>query len=162
VRNVFYSFHYKPDSHRAAKVRNIGTITGNTPASDNDWEEIKKGGDAAIKTWINGQLTGRTCAVVLVGAQTAGRKWINYEIKKAWDDGKGVLGIYVHNLTDLWGATTDMGANPFDKFTVGTQGLASIVKCYNPPYTTSSYVYNHIADNVAGWIEKAIEIRKQY
>ena len=49
TRRVFYSFYYKPDNWRAAKVRNIGSIEGNRPATDNDWETVKKGGDAAIK-----------------------------------------------------------------------------------------------------------------
>ena len=162
MRNVFYSFHYKPDSHRAAKVRNIGTITGNRPAADNDWEEVKKGGDAAIQRWIDGQLLGRSCAVVLVGADTAGRRWINYEIEKAWNDGKGVLGIYVHNLTDLAGDTTSMGANPFSGFMVDGKSMSSIVQCYNPPYVTSKYVYGHIEENIADWIEEAIRIRNNY
>jgi len=51
-RQVFYSFHYKPDSWRASQVRNIGTIEGSKPASDNDWETIIKSGDEAIKKWI--------------------------------------------------------------------------------------------------------------
>ena len=52
ARRVFYSFHYKNDNWRAATVRNIGVVEGNSPASDNDWETVKKGGDAAIKRWI--------------------------------------------------------------------------------------------------------------
>ena len=80
ARRVFYSFHYKPDVHRAAQVRNIGMVEGNRPASDNDWESIKRGGDVAIKRWIDNQLIGRTCTIVLVGLETANRKWINYEI----------------------------------------------------------------------------------
>jgi hypothetical protein len=50
-----YSFHFKPDSWRAAQVRNAGVTEGNQPVSDNDWEAIKKGGDAAIKAWIDAQ-----------------------------------------------------------------------------------------------------------
>ena len=49
---AFYSFHYVPDNWRAATGRNIGTIEGNKPAPDNDWETFKKGGDMAIKKWI--------------------------------------------------------------------------------------------------------------
>ena len=67
VRKVFYSFHYRPDSWRASQVRNIGGIEGNSPASDNDWETLTKGGDGAIKRWIASQMQGRTCTVVLVG-----------------------------------------------------------------------------------------------
>lgn len=162
MRNAFYSFHYKPDSHRAARVRSIGALTGNQPAGDNDWEKITKGGDAAIRTWIDNQMKGRSCAIVLVGAHTAGRKWIKYEIKKAWDDGKGVLGVHVHNLEALNGNTVSKGSNPFDDFTIGSTKLSSIVKCYEPPYISSKYVYGHIAENIEAWIETAITIRKKY
>ena len=48
-RRVFYSFHYVPDNWRAATVRNIGAIEGNSPATDNDWETVTSGGDPAIK-----------------------------------------------------------------------------------------------------------------
>ena len=58
ARKVFFSFHFKPDSWRAAKVRNIGLVEGNQPVSDNDWEKVKGGGDPAIKKWIAGQLSG--------------------------------------------------------------------------------------------------------
>src|SRR4051794_17379767 len=93
TRKAFYSFHYLPDHWRASQVRNVGAVEGNPAASDNDWETVKKGGDAAIQKWIDGQLSGRTCTVVLIGSETAKRKWIDYEIKKSWVDKKGVLGI---------------------------------------------------------------------
>ncbi|MCZ2903256.1 TIR domain-containing protein [Burkholderia thailandensis] len=85
ARKTFYSFHYKPDNWRVATVRNIGAIEGNKPAADNDWEAVTRGGDDAIKSWIATQMQGRTCIVVLVGSNTANRKWINYEIVKGWD-----------------------------------------------------------------------------
>ena len=44
ARRTFYSFHHKPDNWRASQVRNMGVIEGNRPVSDNDWEQIKKGG----------------------------------------------------------------------------------------------------------------------
>ena len=163
-RRVFYSFHYKQDAARASQVRNIGVVEGNKPASDNDWEKVKKGGDKAIKNWIDNQLKGRSCTIVLIGEKTAGRKWIKYEIEKSWNDGKGVLGIYIHNLKDLNGNKSDKGRNPFDDFTMKRDGkkLSSIVKAYNPPYTGSKSVYNYIADNLEDWIEEAIEIRNNY
>lgn len=80
ARQVFYSFHYKPDVMRVSQVRNIGSIEANRPAADNDWETVKSGKDVAIKRWISNQMKGRSCTVVLVGANTANRKWINYEI----------------------------------------------------------------------------------
>jgi hypothetical protein len=107
-------FQYKPDNWRASQVRNIGAIDGNRPVSDNDWETITKGGDKAIQKWIDGQIDGKSCAVVLIGTNTAGRKWINYEINKAWDEKKGVCGIYIHNLQDKDEKQSSKGSNPFD------------------------------------------------
>ena len=61
ARRAFYSFHYKPDATRASQVRNIGVVEGSRPATDNDWETVTGGGDAAIKKWIASQMSGRSC-----------------------------------------------------------------------------------------------------
>ena len=162
ARRAFYSFHYIPDNWRASQVRNMGVVDGNKPATDNDWEAIKKKGDAAIQKWIDDQLSGKSVAIVLIGSKTVGRKWIKYEIKKAWEDGKGLLGIYVHNLKDKDGNQSTKGSNPFSAYKVGDKNMADIVKAYDPPYMTSKNVYDHIKNNLADWIEKAIEIRGKY
>jgi len=165
-RRVFYSFHYEKDNWRAAQVRNMGVVEGNTPVSDNDWEEVKKGGDKAIQNWIDEQLKGRTCTIVLIGEKTAGRKWINYEIEKSWNSEKGVVGIYIHNLKDKDGNQSKKGRNPFDDFTITVNGvkkkMSTIVKAYDPPYTTSTYVYDYIKNNLESWVEEAIKIRNEY
>jgi hypothetical protein len=164
ARKAFYSFHYIPDVWRVSQVRNIGKIEDNKPASDNDWETVKKGGDEAIKKWINGQLDGRSCSIVLIGSETKGRKWINYEIEKTWNDGKGLLGIYIHKLKNSDGYQSSKGGNPFDGFTVGNEktALNTIAKSYDPPYSTSKDVYDYISSNMESWIETAISIRQKY
>jgi len=164
ARRVFYSFHYKPDCTRAARVRNMGVVEGNKPATDNDWEEITSGGDEAIREWIDDQLDGKSCNVVLIGEKTAGRKWIKYEIKSAWNNKKGLVGVYIHRLKDLDGNQASKGRNPFEDFTVGDnkKAMSSVVKAYNPPYTDSKDVYNHINEHLADWIEEAIEIRNKF
>lgn len=162
ARRCFYSFHYIPDSWRVAMVRNIGAIEGNKPASDNDWETVKKGGDTAIKNWISGQMYGRSCTVVLVGSQTADRKWVNHEIIKSWDDGMGVVGIHVHGLKNKDGNTTAKGNNPFDYIGYGDTGkkLSSIVKCYNPQGSNSRERYDWITKHLSNAVEEAVKIRK--
>ncbi|WP_241618659.1 TIR domain-containing protein [Rosenbergiella epipactidis] len=161
-RNCFYSFHYIPDNWRAATVRSIGAIEGNSPTSDNNWETVKKGGEAAIKKWIADEMYGKSCIVVLVGSDTANRKWINHEIIKGWDDGKGVVGIYIHGLKDSGGNTSTKGDNPFDYIGYGNTGkkLSTIVKCYNPTGSTSQEKYNWIKEYLANAVEEAITIRK--
>jgi hypothetical protein len=161
TRNCFYCFHYKTDNARASQVRNIGVIEGNKPVSDNDWESVTKGGDDAIKRWIASQMKGKACAVVLVGTGTANRKWINYEIIKAWDDGLGVVGIYIHGLKNFDGATSNKGDNPFDSIGYAKTGkkLSSIAKCYNPAGTASKERYDWISTHLANAVEEAIKIR---
>ena len=162
ARRVFYSFHYKPDNWRAAQVRNIGSIEGNRPATDNDWETVKKGGDAAIKRWIADQMKFRSCTVVLVGSVTANRKWINHEIVKSWNDGMGVVGMHIHGLEDSDGDTSTKGRNPFDYIDYGGRGkkLSSIVKCYDPAGKNSRDRYAWISKHLANAVEEAISIRK--
>lgn len=162
ARRVFFSFHYKPDCWRAAQVRNMGVIEGNTPVSDNDWEAVKRGGDKAIEAWIDSQLHGRSCTVVLVGEKTAGRKWIKHEIKESWNAGKGVVGVYIHNLKDSDGYQSQKGRNPFEDISIEGTKLSTVVKLYDPPYKSSSYVYDYIKENIADWVEKAIQIRNSY
>jgi len=54
------------------------------------------------------------------------------------------------------------GSNPFDEFTVSDEKLSKIVKAYDPPYSTSTYVYDHIKENLEDWVEEAIKIRNKY
>ncbi len=166
-RRVFYSFHYEQDSWRAATVRNIGAVEGNRPATDNRWEAVKKGGDAAIRNWIDGQMKQRSCALVLVGEHTAGRRWIDYEIGKAWSNGMGVAGIRIHRLLDRDGHESARGRNPFERFTLrdraGRQhNLASVVHCHDPEGFDSKDRYAWIRDNLAYVVEEAISIRGRY
>lgn len=163
ARKCFYSFHYIPDCQRAAQIRQIGSIEGNRPASDNDWETVTKGGEAAIKRWIANQMTGRSCTVILVGSGTANRKWINHEIVESWKAGMGVVGIYIHGIKNLAGETSSKGNNPFDYITHGTtqKKLSTIVKCYNPGGSTSKEKYAWISQHLANAVEEAIRIRKE-
>lgn len=162
ARKVFFSFHYKPDNWRVATVRNIGVIEGNKPATDNGWESITSNGDSAIKRWIAEQMHGRSCTVLLVGSGTANRKWINHEIVKTWEDGKGILGINIHNIKNSNGLQSAKGTNPFKRFEVGGKSMDKIVKVYDPPYSLSKNVYDYIRDNIETWIDTAIDIRKRH
>lgn len=161
ARKCFFSFHYKPDAVRASQVRQIGTVEGNPPVKDNDWETIVGGGDSAIKKWIEKQMEGRNCLVLLVGQDTANRKWINHEIVQAWDKGLGVVGIRIHGLKNFEGEISKAGDNPFDFITHGPtkKKLSSIVKCYNPAGANSKDRYDWISTHLSNAVEEAIKIR---
>lgn len=157
-KKCFLSFHYKPDCWRVQQVKNMGQVEEQPLLTSNDWETIKKKGDDAIRSWIDKNMTGKDCLVVLVGAKTADRRWVKHEIKKAWEMGMGVLAIHIHNLKDSSQNQTLKGANPFDGLTVN--GVKVAGKVYDPPYSTSTYVYDHISANIEDWVKTAIAARK--
>ncbi len=160
-RQVFYSFDYKSDSWRVAQVRNIGVLEGNKTITDNDWEEVKKGSKNAIKRWIDKQMEYRSCTVVLVGTNTAGREWIDYEIIHSWEQGMGVVGIHIHGLEDKQEYRSGKGRNPFDSLSFQNgKKLSHLVKCYDPRGSNSKQVYAWISTHLSNVVEEAIKIRK--
>lgn len=153
-RQIFYSFHYDNDVFRVQQIRNIGSLEDNKPVSTNEWEQVKRGGDEAIQRWIDDNMRNKSCLIVLIGTETSNRKWVRYEIEKAWNDGRGVLGIFIHNLKCPKGGTCRQGTNPFEQFTLKDgRKLSNVVSCYNP---TSHDAYNYIKNNLEYWIEDAI------
>ncbi|WP_152270603.1 TIR domain-containing protein [Agriterribacter humi] len=156
-RQIFYSFHFDNDVFRVQQIRNMGVLEGNEPVSVNEWETVKRGGDASVKRWIDDTMKYKSCLAVLVGAETSYRKWVKYEIEKAWNDGKAVVGIYIHNIKCPRAGICRQGSNPFEQiFLKDGRRLSSLVKCYNPNSYTA---YNDIASNLENWIEDAIKYR---
>ena len=98
-------------------------------------EHQRQGADA-IRRWIDQQLNGTSVTVVLIGAETANREWVNYEIIESTKRGNGLLGVYIHGVTDLNGRTDTQGANPFAYlYWDGGKGASLAATC--PPTTGS-------------------------
>ena len=155
---VFFSFHFDNDVMRVQQVRNIGAIEGNTPISPNAWEIVRSGGKASIKRWIDENMKYKQCVIVLVGTDTADRPWVRYEIEKAWNYGKPILGIFIHNLKCPRTGTCRKGKNPFDTFNFDNgRKLSTAVNCYDP---SPNDAYNDIARNMESWVNAAIAQRR--
>lgn len=157
-RQVFFSFEYGKDNWRAAQVRNMGKVSNNSTFSENDWEEVKEKDDKKIKKWIDEQLEKRSCLVVLIGNSTANRKWINYEIKKAYELNKGILGINIHGLKNKDGKQSSKGSNPF-YYVKANNGdrLSKHITRFDSSYTRSTFIYSDIENNLEQLIDDAIE-----
>ncbi len=157
-RQVFFSFEFKKDAWRAGQVRNMGKVDKSSTFSDNDWETVKSKDDDTIEKWINDQMKMRSCLVVLIGETTYSRKWVKYEIERAYKLGKGIVGIYVHGLKDSDGNQCSKGNNPFD-YVKNDKGekLSEYICCYDPPYKMSQNVYDAIERNIETLIEEAID-----
>ena len=162
MRQVFYSFHYAQDNWRVQQVRQIKGVYGTPLLAANKWEELKRSGDKNVRTWIDNNLRYRSCTVVLIGEHTAERKWVKYEITRSWEMGKGVIGIYIHNLKDRYGKKSRKGRNPFVGLYINGVDMGAVIPVYNPFDYGDTSVYNQIRDNIVDWVEEGIEIRSQY
>jgi hypothetical protein len=157
VRTAFFSFNYGEDNWRAAQVRNSDVVKSDLEASGfidgADWEEVKQGGDEAIEAWIDEQMKGCSVTVLLIGSDSYGRKWIDYEIKEGYKSGMGIVGVKIHNIKDQDSVTTTSGKNPLDKWsdTETKENLSDIFQTYG-------WVKDDGRQNLKGWIEEAAQI----
>jgi hypothetical protein len=118
ARRVFFSFHYEEDAWKAGIIRNSAQVYETKGFHDNvDWESIKRQGDSAIKKWIDNQLLGCSVTIVLIGAGTAERQWVKYEIQESRRQGMGLIGIQMTGMSERRGQQNISqirdGANPF-------------------------------------------------
>lgn len=154
---VFYSFHYDRDAFRVQQILNMGQFDGQTILNAQDWESVKAKGDKAVKDWIEEQMKYKEAVVVLVGSETAQRTWVRYEITKAWNDKRPLVGIRIHGLKDPKTGTDSSGPNPFAeiKFENGSGSLADYITLHTP---TGDH-YQSIKDNLKSWISTAYKRR---
>jgi hypothetical protein len=140
ARRVFFSFDFSRDLWRVNVVRNTGAIDGISAGGfgSGSLQEDAKSGDA-IKRLIDEALQTTSVTVVLIGAETANRPYVSYEIEKAIERGNPIVGIRIHNIKDENGNIDPPGAVP-----------AALNKIGAP-------VYNYEYGKIGEWVEHAIE-----
>ena len=160
---VFYSFHYERDVHRVQLIRNMGSVEGQKLLNSQEWEVVRAKGDKAIQNWIDEQMKWKSAVVVLIGAQTASRPWVQYEIQRAWDLRKPLLGIRIHGLSSM-GSTDAEGADPFCSID-GFKGYNPGLRIFDPTRRDfwgkidSKATYDELSSNLHSWVEQG-RIRK--
>ncbi len=145
ARHTFFSFHYA-DIVKVQQVRQAwvtkGTQTAAGVIDSAAFESIERQGDAAIKRWIRSELEGTTVTVVLIGAQTSFREYVEYEIDQSWHRGNGLLGVTIHNMKGFDGRTSGKGLSPFGNY----QGIQ-----------TYDWVAHDGYNNLGTWVEEAYQ-----
>ena len=156
VKSAFFSFHYDRDAWRVQQIINMGKLEGQPLLSPQKWEEIKRRGEQAIKNWIAEQMKYKSAVVVLVGSQTAQRRWVKYEIAYAWDNRKPLVGVRINGLADRDGQTDTQGSNPFKMVNLKGGGtVGDYVTLHTPSGSTSQQVYASISNNLSSWVDNA-------
>ena len=105
MRKVFFSFDYD-DIFRVNVVRNCHAFASVAERQavgffdKAEREQLKRLDDASIKQWIRAQMSGSSVTVVLMGENTYTSRWVRFEIEESVREGKGLLGIRIHEIKD--------------------------------------------------------------
>lgn len=106
-KHVFISHHHADDDHvekmtkllvdKGADIRNSSIRA--KPANQ---ERLKKGmiPERTLKRLLRMKISWAKTVVVLVGANTHSRPWVNWEIDQANAQGKRIVGVFTHGSKD--------------------------------------------------------------
>ena len=129
ARHTFFSFHYQRDVQRASVVRNSWVTKSDRKEAgffeDGLWEAAARPEGGGVRRLINRGMSGTSVTCVCIGNETWARYWVRYELLRTFAEGKGLLGVRVHNIANFDGETDEPGHNPFDylAFTVESKGI---------------------------------------
>ena len=152
---VFFSFS-SSDSARMQRVLDLGVLEGQRFLSATEWDAVTRRGRTAIKSWIDDQMKYKAAAVVLIGADTAGREWVLYEIGKAWTERRPLVGVQISGLVPAGQPADPPGRNPFGQVQLQYgETLADRVPVHTQDGTTGEGVVASIRGNLGGWVAGA-------
>src|ERR1019366_2170566 len=120
ARRTFFPFHYKPDVSKAWIVRN-SWVTKVAQGQRDDagffdssvFEAEQRESDDALKGFLRRGLENTTVTCILVGQQTALRRWVRYEIFRSFIRGNGLLAVRINSIASLNSPATLAGSDPF-------------------------------------------------
>ena len=156
ARKVFFSFHYQRDIFRVNVVRNSWLTRGGQAQTFFDrslWEQVQRRGDQAIRNMILKGLHGTSVTVVLVGAETYGRKWLTFEIEESYRRGNGIIAVHINGIKAPPLLLADQkGKNPLSYWqppaSKGGQNFSEVFASYD-------WVGDNGFANLPRWIEEA-------
>ena len=118
ARFAFFSFCYEDvKNFKVNVVRNSWLLnhSSDTFVDGSIWEKEKSKGPTVIKNLIETGLKKTSVTSVLIGDETANRRWVKYEIVKSFEKGNGILGIHINRIRGKNQAISARGLNPLDR-----------------------------------------------
>ncbi|MCF0072222.1 TIR domain-containing protein [Dyadobacter sp. CY261] len=158
IRKVFFSFHYKRDSHRVAQIRNSQVVSNGdkfqrTPFLDKaEFEQVKR--TQGIQKWIDENMKNTSVVVVCYGLETSIRPWVKYELEKAHREGRGIVAINTSGMQTLQNSIDASGINPLVT-ALDEKGLPLIL---NDKYLSYHWINETGRTYIGDWIEKAAKL----
>src|SRR5580704_8004705 len=102
-RNIFISHYGKDDVHVQSlkeRLSRQGYNVRNFSVDSTNHKDGRKPSDAVVRRLLDMRIKWSSTFICLIGAKTHTREWVNYEIRKAYLQGKRIVGIYTHGNKD--------------------------------------------------------------
>lgn len=118
ARFVFFSFAYDDVKNFKVNVVRQSWLINNSEETFIDgsiWEKEKLKTPTVIKNLIDKGMNKTSVTAVLIGDDTANRRWVNYEIVKSFDKGNGLIGIHINRIRGKHQVISGRGLNPLDR-----------------------------------------------
>lgn len=117
-RFSFFSFCYEDVKNFKVNVVRKSWLLKNSEDTFIDgsiWEKEKSKGVSVIKKLIEEGLKKTSATTVLIGDETANRRWVKYEIIKSFEKGNGILGVHINRIRGKDQSISARGLNPLDR-----------------------------------------------
>ena len=106
-RHVFISHHHRDDAH-VSKLTDLLSRNGydirnsSIRAKPANQRRLEKGlvSERTIQRLLRMKISWASTVVVLIGKETHARPWVNWEIEKANQLGKRIVGVFTHGGTN--------------------------------------------------------------
>ncbi len=143
MTKIFFSFYFTRDYYRAYQVMQSWLKQPNANAtpfiSSQEIERMGRDGLTAIYQWIEAEVQSSDITVVLIGQETAGRHFVEYEIAQAQKIQQPIFGVHIHQIKDAEGNGDRSGQNP----------LLPIFKTYD-------WIEDDGTQHLRHWVDEAI------
>jgi hypothetical protein len=103
TRNIFISHEGEDDSHlQGMKQRLIdqGYDVRNYSVDSTNHNDEKRPSDAEIRETLRTRISWSSALICLIGEDTHKSDWVNFEIEEAKNQGKNIVGVYVHGCAN--------------------------------------------------------------
>lgn len=137
LNNIFISHFGKDDKYvqdlKSRLIKNECNVR-NFSIDSSKHKDGRRPSDAVVTRLLNIRIKSCSTFICLLGPDTHTRPWVNYEIRKAYKEGKKVIGIYTHGNKDKvelpepmkrYGTST-IGWNSLDKLSDIISGKVSV------------------------------------
>jgi hypothetical protein len=106
-RHVFISHHHADDEHVTKLTdllsrNNFEIRNSSVRAKPSNQERLKKGliPERTLKRLLRMKMSWASTVIVLIGKETHERSWVDWEIRKANELGKRIVGVYLRGGTE--------------------------------------------------------------